>query len=201
MARSFSQFHFSGGWLSNIDDLDDYTHFYNCYNKWAMGESKLVLLITHKGDRVSYKALSWNTTLLNPHNMRYDEPWTRGSWLNFFYNFSCISNFGNYSCLPRKYHPRHSYDRKVASMNTIFITWKLELEWDTKQNEKCLERLWISFCMDNIKFWVTVISYVLKANPKHIIWPLAALKISRIKVGILNNFARNFETHSFFKVT
>lgn len=55
--------------------------------------------------------------------------------------------------------------------------------------------------MDNIKFWVTVISYVLKANPKHIIWPLAALKISRIKVGILNNFARNFETHSFFKVT
>lgn len=88
--------------------------FYHCYNKWAMGESKLVLLITHKGDRVSYKALSWNTTLLNPHNMRYDEPWTRGSWLNFSCNFSCISNFGNYSCLPRKYHPRHSYDGELA---------------------------------------------------------------------------------------
>ena len=112
MARSLSQFHFSGGWLSNINDLDHYTHFLSLLQQVSNGGVETSSPHNSEGRPGIYKALSWNTTL--PHNMQYDEPWTRGSWLNFSYNFSCISNFGNYSCLPQKYHPRHSYDGELA---------------------------------------------------------------------------------------
>lgn len=137
--------------------------FYHCYNKWAMGESKLVLLITHKGDQVSTRLLAetLHSLIHITCNMMNPEQEDQGlifliifhAYLTLVTTVVCLENITQGIPTMESWH-----------MNTVFITWKLELEWDTKQNEKCLERLWTSFWVDNIKFWATVISYVLKAT-------------------------------------